>query len=128
MNFQHIYAGNSLHQECLKLKVDVIFRNIIFSIFKKCWKFIASKMLWINSRHLTLVEPKCYFLTTPPRVGSCAIDFQTESVLALNKKLKINWNFQFFTFGLKVNCTWSSLNHSQCLCQVPWLPIYWFKS
>ena len=39
-----------------------------------------------------------------------AIDFQTENVLVLNKKLKMNWNFQFFilcqnTFGLKVNCT-----------------------
>ena len=30
------------------------------------------------------------------RAGSCAIDFQTESVLALNKKLKVNWKFQFF--------------------------------
>ena len=25
---------------------------------------------------------------------SCAVDFQTESVLALNKKLKVNWKFQ----------------------------------
>ena len=30
------------------------------------------------------------------RVGSCAIDFQTKSVLAQNKKLKVNWKFQFF--------------------------------
>ena len=28
--------------------------------------------------------------------GSYAIDFQAESVLALNKELKVNWNFQFF--------------------------------
>ena len=28
--------------------------------------------------------------------GSCAIDFETESVLALNKKLKVDWKFQFF--------------------------------
>ena len=26
-------------------------------------------------------------------VKSCAIDFQTESDLALNKKLKVNWKF-----------------------------------
>ena len=30
------------------------------------------------------------------RTKSCAIDFQTESVLALNKKLKVNWKFQLF--------------------------------
>ena len=53
---------------------------------------------------------------------SCAVDFQTESVLALNKKLKVNQKFQFLiycqnTFGLKVNCTWhdpalNSINNS----------------
>ena len=30
------------------------------------------------------------------RAGSCAIDFQTESVLALYKKLKFPIHFQFF--------------------------------
>ena len=30
------------------------------------------------------------------RAGSCAIDFQTESVLALNKKLKFQIHFEFF--------------------------------
>ena len=44
------------------------------------------------------------------RAGSSAMDFQTESVLARNKKLKGYWNYQFFisyqlTFGLKVHCT-----------------------
>ena len=33
---------------------------------------------------------------TTSMAGSCAIDFQTESVLALNKKLKVNGNFKFF--------------------------------
>ena len=32
------------------------------------------------------------------RAGSCAIDFQTKSLLALNKKRKVNWKFQFFIF------------------------------
>ena len=46
------------------------------------------------------------------RAGSCAIDFQTKSLLALNKKWKVNWKFQFSifcqnTFGVQVNCTWS---------------------
>ena len=30
------------------------------------------------------------------RAESCAIDFQAESVLAINNKLKANWKFQFF--------------------------------
>ena len=30
------------------------------------------------------------------RVGSCAINFQAETVLALNKKMKVNWNFHFY--------------------------------
>ena len=28
--------------------------------------------------------------------GSCAIDFQSENVFALNKKVKVNGKFQFF--------------------------------
>ena len=30
------------------------------------------------------------------RAGSCAIDFQTKSVLALNEKRNVNWKFRFF--------------------------------
>ena len=42
--------------------------------------------------------------------GSCAMDFQTQSVLALNKNLKVPIHFWFFilcqhTFDLKVDCT-----------------------
>ena len=35
-------------------------------------------------------------LIQPLRVESCAIQFQNETVLALNKKLKVNWKFQLF--------------------------------
>ena len=35
------------------------FYKLNSSIYEKCWKFIASKMLEIKSRHLTWVGPKC---------------------------------------------------------------------
>ena len=33
---------------------------------------------------------------TTSMAGSCAIDFQSENVFALNKKVKVNGKFQFF--------------------------------
>ena len=41
-------------------------------------------------RHLAFIK------SVPLMAESCAIDFQNESVLALNNKLKVNWKFQFF--------------------------------
>ena len=41
-------------------------------------------------RHLAFIK------SVPLMTESCAIDFQNESVLALNNKLKVNWKFQFF--------------------------------
>ena len=37
-----------------------------------------------------------YIYTLNIGAGSCAIDFQTESVLSLNEKLKVNWKFYLF--------------------------------
>ena len=57
-----------------------------------------------------------YMVEASSKVDSCAIDFQTESLLALNKKLKFPSHFQFLfcakfecqiTFGLEVKYTWS---------------------
>ena len=41
-------------------------------------------------RHLAFIK------SVPLMAESCAIDFQNESVLTLNNKLKVNWKFQFF--------------------------------
>ena len=45
---------------------------------------------------------------------SCAIDFQTENVLALNKKPNVNWMFLFLSIA-KILLVWNSMTHDQAL-------------
>ena len=47
------------------------------SISQKCWKFIASKMLEIESQHLTWVGPKCMYLSSRSRNLSIACKMAT---------------------------------------------------
>ena len=78
-------------------KQDVKTNNMKCTTPFQCLCFLCSLHIYVKPTHYV-----------------CAIDFQTESVLARNKKLKGYWNYQFFisyqlTFDLKVHCTWSGL-------------------
>ena len=109
--FDHLQITNNSphqHQQCIRRggfqKVDLQLKLSAQS--HTYLKLSVSKQAPSNSFYYI-----CEFFRF--RAGSCAIDFQTESVLVLNKKLKVISKFQFFmqrqnTFHLKVNCTWSS--------------------
>ena len=49
------------------------------------------------------------------RAGACAIDFQTESVLAPNKNLKFPIHFHFFLFSAKTLSVLRSIAHDPAL-------------
>ena len=72
------------------------------SSFRKCSKLLKP---WL------LTNKDCVYLCAI-RAKSCAIDFQTKSVLTQNEN---------FTFGLKVDCTWSgpkSLSKIKSVCKL----------
>ena len=57
------------------------------SSFRKCSKLLKP---WL------LTNKDCVYLCAI-RAKSCAIDFQTKSVLTQNEKLKVNWKFHFWS-------------------------------
>ena len=89
--------------------------SIVHEGRRKFWNYLLHKTQWDKNpkNKCNIAGFRINFLASKAP-GSCAIDFQTQSVLPLNKKLIFPIHFQFFylfsilkTMGLKDKCTWS---------------------
>ena len=57
---------------------------------------------WDGSKCGFIFKCKYFSIVRSSRAGSCANDFQTERIMALNKKLKVPIYFQFFLFSATI--------------------------